>query len=479
MEEGTKRLQKVTKFQIIKPVNMTWEELGKMLRDVRYRLWRLANMAVCENYMRFYKWETGEEEANEIYKVKTINRNLRRMLIDEKKADEKDLLRYSRNGAVSGYINGAFEKMKLRAITSKSKWREVLRGKSALPLFRRDLAIPINCSDHKPSIIEKMESGEFEVDLRICQKPYPRVLLSTEKISDGERSILERLVSNKTNSPQGWRHRFFEIKEKPKGKWFIHVIYNFPKAEAPGLHSDIVVGVDLGWSVPLYAAINNGYARIGYKKMKPLGDRIKHLQKQIKGRRLSIQKSGAQDLSASTSRSGHGRNRILKPIEKLENKIDNAYTTLNHQLSHCVIDFAKNHGAGRIQIEDLRGLKNELSGTFIGQNWRYKQLQDYIKYKADEEGIKVEEINPCYTSRRCSECGYINKEFDREYRDKNSKNGKSAMFECPKCSKNKKKYKPLNADYNAARNISIIGIEEKIRLQCQKQGIEYRELPKD
>ncbi|MDH4201096.1 MAG: RNA-guided endonuclease TnpB family protein [Spirochaetia bacterium] len=480
MEEKTKRIHKVEKFQIIKPVNnMTWEELGKMLRDVRYRFWRLANMAVCENYMRFYHWRTGKTDTNENYKVKTLNRILRKMLIEEKQADEKDLSRYSRDGAVSGYINGAFEKMKLSAIKSKSKWRDVVRGKSALPLFRKDLAIPINCSDHKPRLIEKTESGEFEVDLRICQKPYPRVLLSTAKISEGERSILERLVSNKTNSPQGWRHRFFEIKEKPKGKWYLHVSYDFPKAELLGLDSDIVVGVDLGWSVPLYAAINNGYARIGYKKMKPLGDRIKHLQKQIKGRRLSIQKAGAHDLAAPTSRSGHGRNRILKPIEKLENKIDNAYTTLNHQLSHCVIEFAKNHGAGRIQIENLKSLKDELSGTFIGQNWRYNQLQNYIKYKAEEAGIKVEEVNPFYTSRRCSECGYIHKEFDRVYRDKNSKNGKSAMFECPECSKKNKNYKSLNADYNAARNLATIGIAEKIRLQCKKQGIEYRELPKD
>jgi IS605 OrfB family transposase len=480
MTSEAKRLQKVAKFQIIKPVNnMTWEELGKILRDVRYRFWRLANMAVCENYMRFYQWRTGKTEPNENYKVKTLNRILRKMLIEEKQADEKDLSRYSRDGAVSGYINGAFEKVKLSAIKSKSKWRDVVRGKSALPLFRKDLAIPINCSDHKPSLIQKIESGEFEVDLRICQKPYPRVLLSTAKISGGGKTILERLVSNKTNSPQGWRHRFFEIKEKPKGKWFLHVCYDFPKSQAPQLHKDIIVGVDLGWSVPLYAAISNGHARIGWKKLEPLAKRIKHLQKQIKGRRLSIQKGGDKDLAASTARSGHGRDRILSPIGKLENKIDNAYTTLNHQLSHCVIEFAKNNGAGVIQIENLKGLKDELSGTFIGQNWRYNQLQNYIKYKAKEAGIEVEEVNPFYTSRRCSECGHIHKEFDREYRDKNSKNGKSAMFECPECSKNKKNYKPLNADYNAAKNLATIGVAEKIRLQCKKQGIEYKELQKD
>jgi len=287
---------------------------------------------------------------------------------------------------------------------------------------------------------------------------------------------LERLVSNKTNSPDSYRHRFFEIKEK-RGKWYLHVIYDFPKSETR-LHPDIVVGVDLGWSVPLYAAISNGKARIGYKKLKALGENIKALKRQTIARRRSIQKTGAQDLASPTARAGHGRKRILLPIEKLEGKIENAYTTLNHQLSHCVIEFAKNHGAGVIQVENLKGLKDELSGTFIGQNWRYNQLQNYIKYKAEQAGIEFKKVNPCYTSRRCSDCGFIHHDFTFKYRQARKKAGKSAMFECPECSK-KHGYKPFNADYNAARNLAILGIEDKIRLQCKRQKIEYKDVAKD
>jgi len=467
-----KRLQKVAKFQIVKPLNMSWPALSKMLYNVRYRYWRLANMAVCENYMRFYRWRMGQTDSNDHHKVKIINRFLRKMLIEEKNADEKELSKYSREGAVSGYVYGAFEKTKLSAVKSSSKWKKIITGKESLPLFKKDLAIPINCSDHKPRLIEKTESGEFEVDLRICLQPYPRILLSTAKISDGQKAILERLVSNKTNSLPGYRHRFFELKEK-RGKWELLVTYDFPKSEMSRLHPDIIVGVDLGWSVPLYAAINNGYARIGYKQLKPLGDNIKALQRQTIARRRSIQRGGTQDLAAPTARSGHGRKRILQPIEKLEGKIDNAYKTLNHQLSHCVIEFAKNHGAGVIQIENLKGLTDELRGTFIGQNWRYNQLHEFIKYKAKELGIVISEVNPCYTSRRCSKCGFIHKDFTFEYRQANKKKGKATIFECPKCG-----YKG-NADYNAARNLATFEIEEKIFLQCKEQGIEYKELKQD
>ena len=83
MSLESSRLQKVTKFQIVKPVNMAWPEFGKIIRDVRYRYWRLANMSVCENYMRFYRWRTGNKEENENYKVKNLNRILRQMLIED------------------------------------------------------------------------------------------------------------------------------------------------------------------------------------------------------------------------------------------------------------------------------------------------------------------------------------------------------------------------------------------------------------
>jgi IS605 OrfB family transposase len=464
-----KRLTKVATFQIVKPVNMSWSEFGKMLRDVRYRLSRLANMAVSEAYQNLHqRYRLKNQNAPKSVKIGQISRDLRKILLEEG-LEEENLSKYSKMCVLPDTITGAFSRYKLSTID----WRKVLTGKISIPNYKANLSIPIRCDKPQQRRLERTETGEIEVDLMICNKPYPRVLLSTRTISDGQRSVLERLVLNNANSLPGYRHRIFEIKEK-RNEWYLSVTYDFPKAETTKLHSDIIVGVDLGWSVPLYAAINNGYARIGYKQLKPLGDSIKALQRQTIARRRSIQRGGTQDLAAPTARSGHGIKRILQPIEKLEGKIDNAYKTLNHQLSHCVIEFAKNHGAGVIQIENLKGLAEELSGTFIGQNWRYYQLQEFIKYKAKEAGIIVKEVNPFYTSRRCSECGYIHKDFTFEYRQANRKNGKSTMFECPK--KEEKGCKPLNADYNAARNLATSDIEDKIRLQCKEQGIEYKEI---
>jgi len=466
-----KRLVKVLPFQVVKSTNMSWLDFSKALRDVRYRLWRLANIAISERYVQFQQWYNADKQevlpsdSNERHKLKTINRILRNKLVKEKHATEEELSKYSRDGAVSGYVYGAFDKMYLSALTSKSKWREVITGNTSLPVFKRDMAIPMP-SDTK---IEKTESGGYEVDLPICMKAYrPRILLSTAKLSAGQKAVLERLVENTEDSLDGYRSRMFSLKEK-KGKWWFSVSYDFPKSMDLQLDSNIIIGVDLGWSVPLYAAVSNSKARIGYEQLKPLGDNIKRLQRQVVARRRSMQNAGKQDLVSFTARSGHGRKRSLLPTEDLQGKIDDAYKTLNHQLSHCVVQFAKDHGAGIIQIEDLASLKEKLRGTFLGRSWRLAELQSFILYKAEVAGIIVKEVDAHYTSQRCSECGYINRGFTFNYRQANKQGKNSTMFECPECG-----YKE-NADHNAARNLATEDIAEKICIQLEKQSIINKE----
>lgn len=445
---------------------MTWNQLAGLFRDARYRVFRLANLAVSETYLNFHMWRNGRTRKFSSRKISELNKELRKMLEEEDKTKES-LDRFSKNGALPATVTDAMAQYKLRAITSKGKWREVIRGKSSLPTFRLNMAIPVRCDKPGQRRLERTKTGDVEVDLVICRKPYPRVVLATGKnaMGGGQRAILERLLNNKAQSPEGYRQRCFEIKENKQGEWHLLVTYDFPASKAE-LNKERIVGVDLGFSCPIYVAINNGHARLGWNQFQPLGNRIRALQRQTISKRRRIQRGGSEIISEDTARSGRGRKRKLKPTDKLEGKIDRAYTTINHQMSSAVVKFAQNHGAGVIQIEDLKGLKEHLTGTFLGQYWRYEELQRFTKYKAEEVGIEVRKINPQYTSQRCSECGYINIEFTREYRDEyRKKQGKSARFICPKCS-----YE-ADADYNAARNIATVDIEEKIKLSLKSQQV--------
>ena len=74
-------------------------------------------------------------------------------------------------------------------------------------------------------------------------------------------------------------------------------------------------------------------------------------------------------------------------------------------------------------------------------NWSYYQLEQFIIQRSEKLGKTVLFVNPRYTSQRCSQCSYIAK-----------KNRSSqSVFLCKEC------FFELNADLNAARNLSNFG----------------------
>ncbi|MFB3891210.1 MAG: RNA-guided endonuclease InsQ/TnpB family protein [Phycisphaerae bacterium] len=476
-KESKVRITKVAKFRILKPVNMSWDELGQLLRDARYRAFRLANLVVSEAYLSYHMSRSGKGDQHKPEPPGKLSRRLREMLEEElTKKGQPDVKlpmdRFSKTGALPDTVVGALTQYKIRPLTKSNKWKQVIRGQVSLPTFRLDMAVPVRCDKPYQRRLEQAENGDVCVDLMICAKPYPRVVLQTGDIGDSLRAILTRLLANKEQSLEAYRQRTFEIKQdKLDGKWHLFITYSFPAPKRPKPNPQTVVGVDLGFSVPLYVAVNNGYARLGWRHFAGVSHRIKSLQNEVDRRRRQIQRAGRADLAADTAGAGHGRRRKLQPIEKLQGRIERSYTTLNHQLSASVVRFAMDNGAGVIQMEDLKGLQDTLRGTFIGARWRYHQLQQFVEYKAREAGIEVRLVNPRYTSRRCSKCGYINMGFSRAHRDAEAHGGFKARFVCARdgC-----KYE-ADPDYNAARNIATIDIAALVEAQCRSQGISLDE----
>lgn len=94
-------------------------------------------------------------------------------------------------------------------------------------------------------------------------------------------------------------------------------------------------------------------------------------------------------------------------------------------------------------MENLKGINTD--NAFL-KRWTYHDLQEKIRYKAEEVGINVIMIDPRYTSQRCSKCGSIEKE-NRVSQER---------FSCQNCGFS------CNADYNAALNIANPNIENLI-----------------
>lgn len=95
------------------------------------------------------------------------------------------------------------------------------------------------------------------------------------------------------------------------------------------------------------------------------------------------------------------------------------FTTHLDKISHDIIKTAIAHDVKVIKLERLANIR---STTRISRKnnpslhtWSFYRLTQFIEYKAKLAGIKVEYVNPAYTSQKCPVCGNIHHANDRNY----------------------------------------------------------------
>src|SRR5699024_10023739 len=197
--------------------------------------------------------------------------------------------------------------------------------------------------------------------------------------------------------------------------------------------------VDLGVAVPAYIATNyDGW----YKQAVGDAEHIRNFETQMTKRKRSLQSSRKWAGDGSV---GHGVKTRIKPLEKLSGKIARFKDHKNHVWSRYIVGEAIRNNCGVIQMEDLTNISSD--SAFL-KTWSYYDLQQKIKYKAEDESNEVVSINSKYTSQRCNRCGNINKE------NRNVKENGQDKFKCMTCNHEE------NADLNAARNIAMKDIGE-------------------
>lgn len=249
---------------------------------------------------------------------------------------------------------------------------------------------------------------------------------------ENPKSIYAENINNETNDTK-------KPKRQAKDKEItFYLSVKMPKKYID-LDENVVAGVDLGIKVPAMCALNtNSYIK------ESIGDIEDFLRVRTK---INAERSRLQH-SLKYSNGGHGRYKKMKAMDAFKNYEKNFATTYNHKVSKDVVDFAIKNKAKYINIENLEGFGNSDSGveekeyrkkSFFLRYWSYYQLQQFITYKAEQNGIIVRKVNPYYTSRRCSCCGN---------EDKNNRKSQE-NFVCTKCGKK------MNADFNAARNIAM------------------------
>ena len=450
---------KALRVQIIKPFNqadevVTWEELGEVLRNVRYAASKIANFAI----QRLYSWEGFSQrykEENGSYPVTKEHHG--EWYSNYWYTEARRLFPFVAAQTIN-QIGRHAEKV------WKSRKSEVLKLRQSVPSFKLDFPI---CFHNKDGYSVKKIDNNYIVAATLLSREHERSRFSFI-VKAGERSkqvILDRVISGE------YKRGAMQIISDRKKKWYCIIPYEFTPECDVKLDETKIMGVDLGIANAAYWAFSDSF-----KRGKIEGKEIEVFRKRIQERRKSIQNQGK---FCGDGRIGHGRKRRLEPIEVLQNKEANFRATTNHRYSRRIVEVAVRNNCGMIQMEDLTSV-NENS-KFL-KNWTYYDLQQKIAEKAEEFNIRVVKINPEYTSQRCSKCGFIDK-YNRvdQATFVCQSCGYGSLYHCFNCGKDQLssgkckecdgdvKLIPVHADYNAAKNIATPGIEKIIKKNLAKK----------
>ena len=300
--------------------------------------------------------------------------------------------------------------------------RDVLKGESSVASYKKDFPLLFMSNSIRNLIIDD-KGGSFE----FFAIPF-RFVFGRDKSNN--KSIVEKITTGEYKMSNS-SLKFID------NKLFFFLTVSIPKQKFE-LDENKTLGVDLGIANPAYVSINNDKY---FKQAIGSTDSFLHTRLAIQKSRKSIQKN------LTNAKGGRGRNNKLKKLNDIGSKERNFANTMNHSWSKQIIEAAVKNKCGTINIENLKGIARDQRNSFVLRNWSYFELQTMIQYKADRVGIKVNMVNPKYSSQRCSSCGFIH-EDNRESQSK---------FICLECKEE------MNADYNASKNISIAHTKEYIK----------------
>jgi len=189
--------------------------------------------------------------------------------------------------------------------------------------------------------------------------------------------------------------------KKKRGKWIADL--TLTQEDAPASDGQAIMGVYLGIKVPAVAHIGGTGTRFFGN-----GRSQRYMRRRFYARRKTLQQAKKR-----------------RAIRKSKGKESRWMKNINHQLSRHIVNHAHAQGVGTIKIETLHGIRKGTTRTSRGakvrknnrmtNSWSFYQLSMFITYKAERQGISVEQVDPAYTSQDCPACRARNTAQDRTY----------------------------------------------------------------
>ena len=261
-------------------------------------------------------------------------------------------------------------------IDAKSVFRKVKKSKyKVIPILKKPY-----CTWNNQSYSFDFESISFPI---MINGKVKKSAIRAEMVDKHNRNF--SLLNNKLGT--------LRITKK-SNKWIAQIAVTIATTEKTGKK---VLGVDLGLKVPAVASTD-------CDKVKFFGNgrENKFMKRMFRAKRKEL-----------------GQKKKMNAIKKLGDKEQYWMQDKDNKVSRDIVDFAKENNISVIRLEKLANIR-QTARTSRKNNknlhtWSFYRLALFIEYKAKLEGIKVEYVNPSYTSQTCPSCGKRNKAKDRTY----------------------------------------------------------------
>ena len=336
--------------------------------------------------------------------------------------------------------------------TIGNNFHDILNGKMSMPSFRKNkLAFPISARNDKETGITntiKIKDGKYVLTIptsRGVEIEDTDFELFFGRDKSNNRIIVDRMLDGTYKLCDS--NIFLDENEI----YFLMTV-DIPVDENKNINPEKIMGIDLGINRPVSIYISD-------EKHQPqqisIGEKIQHDRIKMSKKRQALQKS------LKYTSGGHGVKMKLKGLDKLKEVESNWATLINHKISKEVIDICLKYNVGTINMEDLTGITSKSTDYFL-KSWKFYELQNFIKYKAECVGIKISWVNPAYTSLTCPVCSVSSPE-NRKDKDKTKFKCTNEFCECYEIEK--------DADVVAAENITNINGND-LKAKSKKGRIE-------
>ncbi|MFZ5993225.1 MAG: RNA-guided endonuclease InsQ/TnpB family protein [Deinococcota bacterium] len=193
--------------------------------------------------------------------------------------------------------------------------------------------------------------------------------------------------------PPQWRDRLQYVKGDARlfqrgEDWFVMLPLRMPTAPTvrDGDGQATVIGVDLG-IVRLAAAKHpGGVFIVNGKPIRQRRERFAFLRQRLQ------------------------RHRRTDRVRAMRGKERRWMTDLNHKVSRGLVDLAAQYPHPVLAFERLDGIRYRIRGSKrfnrMMSSWAFRQLADFVRYKAERAGVRVVFVDPRKTSRTCPKCGH-------------------------------------------------------------------------